>query len=274
MKKDAKTGILYREWESASPEAVLLLVHGLGAHTGRWEFLAEYFLRQNISSYAIELRGFGETEGVKGHIDSVDIYFSDIRRLSDIAKNKNSGKKIFLIGESIGALIAFPMIARDAGAFSGLVCISPAFSSRLNVKAADYVKMFLPLLYNPKKQFAVPFTSEMCTRDVQYQRAMNEDPREHRLISSRLVYEITMLQAKGKASAREIRIPALFLLAGEDRLVDPAVSRDIFDAIGSKEKKIIEYPEMFHALSIDVGREGVFSDISAWVKKTIEKVYL
>ena len=80
MITDQKTGIMYRLWEHPDPEAVLLLVHGLGAHSGRWDPLSEYFLKNNISSYALELKGFGSTEGPRGHIDTFATYFNDINR--------------------------------------------------------------------------------------------------------------------------------------------------------------------------------------------------
>ncbi|MBU4377156.1 MAG: lysophospholipase [Candidatus Omnitrophica bacterium] len=256
---------MYRKYHAHSSGAVLLLVHGLGAHSARWQFLVDFFLQNNFSSYAIELRGFGETVDRKGHVDSTNIYFSDISRLSVIARKENPGKKIFLIAESIGALISFSMLASGADFMSGLVCISPAFSSRLDIKPLDYIKIFFTLLYNPRKQFPVPFTAEMCTRDAGHQKVMKDDRREHRLVSAKLAFEITRLQKKALSSAAKITLPTLFLLAGDDKVVDPDVSRRVFYAIAAKDKKIVEYPEMCHALSIDLGKEKVFLEILKWI---------
>jgi len=157
------------------------------------------------------------------------------------------------------------MLASGTDSMKGLVCISPAFSNKLEVKPVDYLKMSLALLYNPRKQFLIPFTAEMCTRDMQYQKIMNKDPREHRLVSAKLIFEIKRLQKTAPRSAARIKLPTLFLLAGDDKLVEPAVSRKIFDMIASKDKKIVEYPEMCHALSIDLGREKVFLEILKWI---------
>ncbi len=200
----------------------------------------------------------------KGHVDSVNVYFSGISRLAGVALEENPGKNIFVLGESVGALISFSMLARGVDFARGLICVSPAFASRLDIRPLDYVKIFSALLYNPRKQFPAPFTAEMCTRDAEYQKAMEKDPGEHRLISAKLAFEITRLQKKSPASAAKITLPTLFLLAGDDKLVDPEVSRKVFGAIASKNKKIIEYPEMRHALSIDIGRERVFKDILTW----------
>ncbi|MFC1577122.1 alpha/beta hydrolase [Candidatus Omnitrophota bacterium] len=267
--KDAPTGILYREWKSPSPKAVLVLAHGMGAHTGRWQSLGAFLQRNGIASYAVELKGFGETEGLKGHIDSVNTYFSDIRRLSSIAEEENPGKKSFLLGESMGALIAFAMTAGDPGDFSGLICVSPAFKSSLKVSALDYLNILFSIVFNPKRQLAMRFTSGMCTGDEAYQKEMDRDPREHRFASAGLLIEILKLQLRSPGYARALNIPALFLTAGEDMLVDPAASERIFDMIRAKGRRLLRYPGMRHALTIDRGKEKVFSDIIEWIDEVI-----
>ncbi|MBL7158450.1 MAG: alpha/beta fold hydrolase [Candidatus Omnitrophica bacterium] len=269
MKKDAKSGILYREWTASDPEAVFLLVHGLGGHSERWKSLADFFLKKNISSYAIELRGFGETKELRGHVDSFKIYSNDILALRGIIEIENKDKKIFLIGESMGALLAFLLVPGEEDLFSGLICISPAFASRLNSSTLYYVKIFLSLFYNPKKQFTIPFTSEMCTRDPDCRKKMDDDKREHRLASSKLIFEIAKAQIKSAFLRKKIDIPLLFLLAGKDMLVNSEASRRLFKTIRAQDKTLLEYPGMYHALSVDAERAKVFQDMSGWVRNRI-----
>lgn len=267
IKIDKKTGIVYRQWQVSSPEVVLLMVHGLGAHSARWGGLSDFFLRQNISSYAIELKGFGETQGLRGHIDSFNIYYADIRRLLTIIQEENPGKKVFLIGESMGALIAFILTALEPDLFNGLVCISPAFFNRMKFSFLKYAAIFLSLLYNPKKQFNMPFDSAMCTSDAGYQKLMDADPREHRLATSRLLINIALSQMRSSMLKDRIKCSVLFLLAGRDMLVDTDVSKKFFNGLKTKDKTMLEYPDKLHALSIESGREKIFEDIFAWVSK-------
>ncbi|MBL7071583.1 MAG: alpha/beta hydrolase [Candidatus Omnitrophica bacterium] len=269
MITDKKTGIIYKEWKAASADAVFLLVHGLGAHTGRWIFLADFFLKRNISSYAIELRGFGETKGLKGHIDSFKTYLNDIAGLREIIAKENKGKKIFLIGESVGGLISFLTASVLPDFFAGLISISPAFASKLKATPLAYFKTLAPLIYNPKKQFPIPFDSKMCTRDTEYQRTMNSDLREHRLATSRFIFELIKAQLSCNIFSKIVDVPVLFLLSGNDKLVIPEATRRVFNRLRAKDKKIIEYPRMYHALSIDLDKEKVFNDILDWVEKRI-----
>jgi alpha-beta hydrolase superfamily lysophospholipase len=268
MIKDQSAGILYKKWDVNSPDTVFLLIHGLGAHSGRWDFLGEYFQGKNIASYSIELKGFGKTKDLKGHIDSLNIYIKDVLSLYKIIKKEHPAKKVYLLGESMGALIAF-LIAMNYGEFfDGLICISPAFANKMKFPAGQMVKMILSLPFIPKKQFTVPFNSQMVTRDKEYQKVMDSNPDEHRLATSKLLIEIVLAQFACMMGAGRIGIPLLFLLAGDDKdlLVDPVAAKKVFKKLKIDDKKMIQYPDMLHALSIELGREKVFEDIYKWVK--------
>jgi alpha-beta hydrolase superfamily lysophospholipase len=266
LKIDEKTAVTYGQWNAPLPKAVLLLVHGLGAHSQRWNFLADFFLQHNISSYAIELRGFGETKGLKGDVENFNIYYNDIRSLCGIIRRENPNKKIFLIGESMGALISFLAAVEEPDLFSGIVLLSPVFKSRLRMPSLSYFKIFFSLFYEPKKQFHIPFDSKMCTRDAAYQKIMDSDSREHRLTTARLLLNIVLSQIRAQYLKNRIRAPILFLLSGKDELADTRASQSFFQSLKTEDKGVFLYPEMRHALSIELGREKVFGDILEWIK--------
>jgi alpha-beta hydrolase superfamily lysophospholipase len=265
--QDAKTGIIYRQWSVPSPQAVLLLIHGLGGHSGRWGHLAHFFQQHSISSYALELEGFGLTHGLKGHIDSFKTYFSDISSFLGIIQRENPGKKVFLTGESLGGLIAFNMALLNPAMFAGLVCISPAFASRLKFGIMDYLEVFYDFFLDPRKQFKMPFDAQMCTGDAAYQKMMDIDPREHRFATAKLLVNSLLWQIRVELFLDKLKNPVLFLIAGKDMLVDPRTSKIIFKKLLVKDKQLIEYPDMYHALPIESGREKVFEDMRLWLEK-------
>ncbi|MFH1664579.1 MAG: alpha/beta fold hydrolase [Candidatus Omnitrophota bacterium] len=281
---DKDTGVLYRKWEATPAGAAFLLVHGLGAHGGRWSFLAEFLLKYGISSYAIELKGFGATDHPKGHIDSFKTYYNDIAALRGIIRKECPGKKIFLTGESMGALICFMMAARSSASvrgahknvrratsgerrFDGVICISPVFASRLKIPVIGYLGIFGALLYNSRKCFRLPFDSAMCTRDTAYREAMDSDEYEHRFATAKLLFEIAAAQVWSRFFAGRFEASVLFLIAGDDKLVYAGTSARVFRALRTEDKTMIEYPGMYHALSIEEGRERVFEDILKWVEE-------
>ena len=260
--------ILYRKWETANPQAVLLLVHGMGAHTARWNFLADYFTAQGFASYALELKGYGATpDRPRGHVDSFNLYYADILKLYDIIIKEHPGRKVFLLGESMGGLIAFLMACQHPDKFAGQVLISPAFQNGMKFKLSAYLTLVSQLFVNPKKTVDMPFTSAMCTRDLAYQQVMDNNPDESRVASLKMLMNILFAQMAALKLARTLQIPSLFLIAGHDYLVNEQAGRQVFAGLKLKDKTKIEYPKMLHALSIDLGREKVFADIFDWLSK-------
>jgi alpha-beta hydrolase superfamily lysophospholipase len=263
------TNVLYRRWEArppaAPPKAAFLLVHGLGAHSARWAFLAEYLAAAGYTSYAIELRGCGLTpERPRGHVDSLGVWESDVLALRETIAAENPGRKLLLLGESIGALVAFNAVCRHRAAFDGLVLVSPDFKNGLKFPLSAYLTLAALILFRPKKTIAIPFTSAMCTRDAAYQAVMDDHPGELRVGSLACLMSIMREQSRSKKLAARLGIPVLFLISGIDYLVDERASRKLFAKLPIADKAILEYPEMLHALSIDLGREKVFRDILEW----------
>ncbi|HDT13042.1 MAG TPA: alpha/beta fold hydrolase [Candidatus Aminicenantes bacterium] len=266
------TDVLFRRWDArpdaASPRAVLLLVHGLGAHSGRWTFLAEYFAGRGYASYAIELRGFGRTpERPRGHVRSFEVWGRDIMALRDELGRDFPDRKVFLVGESMGGLIAYDLAGRYPDRFDGTVLMAPAFRNGLTFPLGAYVKVALLSPFKPAHMIDLPFTSEMATRDADYAAAMNADPDELRAASLKLMAGFLPLQARAGRMAKRFRSPALFLIPGVDHLVDERAARRIFGRLGAADKTLVEYPEMFHALYIDLGREKVFRDMLGWLEE-------
>lgn len=247
----------YRQWGVSPSKAVFLLVHGLGAHAGRWESAGDFFAKHGITSYAIELKNFDLPKC--GH--------GNIIRLREIAMKEHPGKPIFLVGESFGAIISIEASSRGPGLFSGLICIAPAFANRVRPAVVEQLKIAASLLYNPNKQFRLPFSSEMCTRDTEYIKKMDEDSGEYRTVSSRLILNILLAQLRAGKLKDRIKEPVLFLVAGDDRLVDSAVTKKVFNAMTVEDKTLVEFPGMYHSLTIELGKETVFEEILKWVKE-------
>lgn len=255
----AGTGISYKVWALPSPKAKLILIHGLGANSSWWESFASESLKNGFSSYAIDLRehrSFAE-------------FFDLINNLLIKIKEDNPGKKIFAVGESMGALIILSMALKSQAIFDGLVCIAPAFNSKTPLKLKDYFRIFAPLFYDRNKRCSLPVTSDMCTRDPAYLKMIESTYDKDVMFTSQVLFDIFITQLSMRLSKMRIDSPLLFLVAGHDLLVYSEDSVKVFGRLISQDKTLIEYPGMYHALSIELGKEKVFQDIWAWVDKRI-----
>ena len=261
--------ILHRKWEPLPPgtpaRAAFLLVHGLGAQSARWGFLADSLAGAGFVSYAVELRGFGlSPERPRGHVRSLRVWERDVMALRDTIAAENPGRKVFLLGESVGGLVAFNAACRHPASFDGLILMSPDFRNGLKFPLSTYFTLAGLILFRPGKTLPIPFTSAMCTRDTAYQAVMESDSGELRVGSLACLMSILREQGRARKLARALAVPALFLIPGVDLLVDERAGRKLFSRLPGPDKTLLEYPDMLHALSIDLGREKVFEDILAW----------
>jgi alpha-beta hydrolase superfamily lysophospholipase len=251
--------ISYKIWAHPSPRCIAFLVHGLGSNSTWWEESAQFLLKNNISAYAIDLR----------HHNSFKEFFLAIKKLQTIIRKDNPGHKIFAVGESMGALIILSLALKNRLLFDGLVCISPAFDSKLLLKLPEYFKIFLPILYKPNKLHKLPLTPDMCTRDPSYLKIIEASYDKDIIQTSRVLFDIFITQTYMKIFTMKLDVSLLFLIAGDDKIIYSKASKKVFEKMKAKDKNIIEYPEMYHSLSIDLGKEKVFQDILNWMTRRI-----
>src|SRR5262245_32060832 len=68
----------WQAWSPPRPRAALLLVHGLGEHSGRYAHVARRFAACDYASVALDYRGHGRSSGPRVHIDSFDAWCDDV----------------------------------------------------------------------------------------------------------------------------------------------------------------------------------------------------
>ena len=169
----------------------------------------------------------------------------------------------------MGALIMLSMAVKDQALFDGLVCVAPAFNSKAPLKFLDYFRIFFPLFYDRNKRCALPVSSDMCTRDPDYLKMIDATYDKDVMTTSQVLFDIFITQLRMRLSRIRIDSPLLFLVAGHDLLVYSEASVKVFGRLKCKDKRLIEYPGMYHALSIELDKEKVFRDIWSWVDNRV-----
>lgn len=261
-----RSDILFRKWISSDSQRQFVLVHGMGAHSQRWEYLAQWFRSRNTSCYAIELKGFGETKTISGHIESFDIYYRDFDKIIEMLQITEPDQPVYLIGESLGGLLIYDYLHKN-NVVDGVCCLSPAFKNKMKFSFRAYLMFFWYLITNPWRTIKMPFTDQMLTRDELIKEQLHQDDRESRDVSAQMLWEILKAQLRASRFARKVKIPVQFILGGNDKMVDIKHSKRIYNKIKSTFKELKVFPEMEHALSIEQNREDVFQQIFDFVQK-------
>lgn len=250
----------------------IVLVHGQGEHSGRYVHWPHY-LRDTIGSiYAIDLRGHGQSTGLRGSIKNFDGYADDValavNRYSNYLLERYGKAEIHLVGHSMGGLTVIRTLLlhpelKIASAAVSAPMIDLAFPiPKVKVLAAKLMNKVLPLLPVPGEPIA-----DLVSRDPEVVKHYKNDPLNHGLASPSFYF--SYLDARDDTIARAgsfSKVPFLLLLPTGDRIISPEPTEKLFAAIKSSEKKLIRYPDLYHEVFNEPEKAKVFSDLQAWIK--------
>jgi len=264
-----QNGIFYRKQKAEKPAASVIMIHGMGAHSGRFEELGALLASRRINGYSIELEGHGELmEGChrQGHVGSIKVYHRCVKNLKKIVMEENPGLPVFMLGESMGGLIAAAHAASFDRDYAGLVLSAPAFGDKFSWGLKERLAIFLRSVISGSFGVKAPYRTEELTSDPVMMEKIRSDKKEHKTASANLLREILLSQLGLIFTARRIKAPVLLLLAGKDTVVYNNASLNFFRRLKCA-KSLITYPEMLHALTIEKARADVFDDIVDWVAR-------
>ncbi len=265
-----KNGIYYRKWEVKKTVAIILAIHGMGAHSERYSYMAEFLKTKKISTYSIALRGYGDIICKNpAYVPSLKVYCEDIKKLKEIIIKENPGKPIFILGESMGALIAHLTVLFFDSDYAGLIEVAPVYKDVMNMSLLKRIQIAFYAFFKPKKIIEMPFTTEKLTRDKNIIKKLNKDKKESRVASANLLLQILLNQIKIALFIKKIEIPTLFLLAEKDMLGSTEYNIKLFNKLKC-EKQMKIYKNSYHALTIEKNRKEVFKDIYLFLKKFLK----
>ncbi len=119
--------IFYRKYEAEGEKARMIIAHGLGEHSGRYDTVVSRLLPRGISIWAADHRGHGQSDGLRGHVSSFYQYVDDLHSLVALSRDTlPSDAKIFLLGHSLGGLIALRFASRFPEVVDGVIISSPS----------------------------------------------------------------------------------------------------------------------------------------------------
>jgi lysophospholipase len=261
--------LYYRTWEVAEPRAALVVVHGLSEHSGRYDRLGAMMTTMDVSAFALDLRGHGLSDGRRGHVGGFGSFLQDLDRFRrEVLGLVDPETPIFLLGHSMGGLIALRYQEEYAGAFAGAIVVSPWLATAIPVprwKAtlANTLARFMP---------ALPFNSgipaEYLSHDPVVVARYRDDPLVHGHITPRLFVEIS--REMGNAFQRSDRIcaPLLLLLAGADRIVDTDRSRAFARSLAAQDVEIRVYPDCYHEVLNEKDAQP-WRDLTRWLENRL-----
>lgn len=261
-------------WEKEPIKGAVVLVHGTGEHHGRYGHVIEMLTDHGYQVWAGDLPGWGRAEGIKGHIDSFSEYLTTVDQWVQTARNQLAAElPLYLLGHSMGGLVAVRYVQVYGGKhLHGLILSSPCLQLKMRVPAwkvelAGYLNRIWPTL-----RIANGITPDMVTRDAAVRAAYQTDPLNYPKASVRWFNELLQAMDLAWQESGQIRLPALILQAGADRLIKPKAVARFARQLGSEDVQYVEYPGFYHEILNEPEREQVCKDITDWLGRQRSKL--
>jgi len=243
---------------------VVLLVHGLGEHAGRYDPLARRLNEWGFVVRGYDQYGHGESGGVRGGLPSDNRFLDDLADMLDSTRaGMDKSTPLILFGHSLGGLVAARLVSLGLRPVQALVLSSPALELGLNA----FQKLLMAVLPRvaPGLRVNNGVDPELISHDPAQVRAYRHDPLVHDRISGRLAGFMVEAGVAIRAQAPLWTVPTLLLYAGIDRLIAPAGSRSFAAAAPAQVVSAHCFEDLYHEIFNETDPEPVYAELKAWL---------
>lgn len=259
--------LFYQEWKAKPAKGVLIFVHGLNEHSGRYGNPVRYFVKQGYTLYLFDQRGHGKSDGLRSHVDHFDSYLKDLDEFTRFAALREKGKKIFMVGHSMGGQVVLNYVGRLKPPLAGFI------TSSANIRVAvkiPWLKKYLGLnlvRFLPRFHLEGEIDPQWISRDPEVVRDYKRDPLVSKKMTLGLITELIKNQRTLLNLAPKVKIPGFLMHSGDDHICAKEGTEAFFKKMGAKDKKLKIYDGFYHELFNEYGREEVFRDMEEWLKR-------
>ena len=257
-------GIFVRSWQpGVDARAVVVICHGVNSHSGYFTWAAEQLVASGLAVYALDLQGRGQSDGERFYVDRISDYVHDVHAVISMAKSRNAGRPVYLLGHSAGGVVSCVYALEHQTDLAGLICESFAFQ----VAAPDFALAVVKgLSHLAPHANVLRLKNEEFSRDPRVVDAMNSDPLiANEVQPTKTVAELVRADERLKAEFPLITLPVLILHGTADKVTNPKGSQLFYDTAGSSDKTLKLYEGHVHDLLNDLGKEHVMADIAGWI---------
>lgn len=272
--KFERDGLVFfvKGWEpDASPKAVIALVHGHGEHVGRYAHLGKALTAAGYILVGFDLRGHGQTGGVRGHFPTLESVMEDIRQFFQFLSGRYPEAGQFLYGHSLGGLLVLTYTLQHGATLMGTVVSAPGLRSALQEQKAKVVLVKMLGSLMPTMLIKSDLPAEALSHDPAVMQAYQADPLVHDRVS--LGFGRAGLRAIDLcfAHAREYQPPLLIMHGTADPITYPSGSED-FAKLASQNNRDVTlklWNGMYHELHNEPEQGEVFKTVIEWLDRHV-----
>ncbi|MEY2913913.1 MAG: Phospholipase YtpA [Cyanobacteriota bacterium] len=262
--------LYYQSWHPGGEvRGILAIVHGLGGHSGLYKTIVEYLLPREYAVYALDLRGHGRSSGQRGYINTWTEFRDDLQAFLKLIQQQQPGYPIFLLGHSLGGVIALDYTlhyVKDQSTLAGVIGFSPSIG-QVGVPLSRVVLGKLFSRVWPRFSLHIGLDFSAGSRNQKILDSYTQDKLRHTLATARLSTEFFATVDWIHTHAEKWQVPLLILHGGADRIALPAGSQMFYEKVNYPDKLRIEYPGAYHNLHDDINYLEVITDLVDWMNQ-------
>ena len=254
--------VLFRRgWIPERPRAAVVLVHGFGEHSGRYEHVGRWLAQRDIAVHAYDHRGHGRSSGPRCHVDRFDDYLDDLAAVLGQVRADAAGLPLFLIGHSMGGLVVATFARERSPDVSAIVLSGAALAlpeASWRARIARWIRAVLPRLRLPA---GLPL--EGLSTDPRVLEAYLADPLVEQKMSASLAVELMAAVDRTGPGGADVAMPLLVLHGADDPICAPDGSERF--ALAARGARFIRYPNLRHEIFNEPSFESVLGDVLSFL---------
>jgi alpha-beta hydrolase superfamily lysophospholipase len=265
-KTDDGIQLFWQEWkpETITACGVVLLVHGLGEHSGRYTHVAEAFTQSGYILTAFDQRGHGRSAGIRGD-ETIAAACKDIDHFLSEVRHRHPMLPVFLYGHSLGGLLVLYYSIVNRPQISGVISTAPALSAEKGVSPATILLAKVMSRVAPTMQINNGLDRTGLSRIAEVVEKYNSDPLVHGKITARFGLDL-MQKGKWVLNQPEFPLPLLLIAGSADRIVDPVTVQQYGSSLkGDVTVNIVDGG--YHECHNEPEAEAVLKDIIQWIER-------
>jgi alpha-beta hydrolase superfamily lysophospholipase len=262
-------GLHCRRWGPHESQTALVVVHGLGEHSGWYDEFARFMAGQAVSTFAYDQHGHGKSPGVRGHAPSLETFVQDIQTVCRYVTEQQPQSEVVLLGHSMGGhcVLRF-LLDSELPRIDRAVVTNPMILPKHPPTEAQSFAAWLTAKVIPRFRVTTEMNRTQLTQDSEMLERLSDDPLLHEKLSIGVGGELMSSGHQLIDRAGELRTSLLFLIGGDDELCDTETSQLFCDQGGDRVIRKA-FPGLRHSLLLETERQQVFRAIGRWLRTSL-----
>ncbi len=265
--------IFLRSWMTNSPD-ILLILHGLGAHSGWFIDMGNKLAARGLTVYAMDHRGFGRSGGLRGHIDNYHTYVEDINFIVTTIRKRHPEATIHILGHSMGAIFASHYAAKYQNELTSILFLNPWVQDTSQLPMLTTLRIFLGGIFKSRRYWQVAGGSDVMTTNPEAIQMLQSDPYWCRKQTSSFLFQIILMRSAVLKKAKLISKPGWVMQAAADKSVVPEASHKLYDTLVNSDKTWKTFPGYAHDSEFEADRTLLDNEVVAWITEYMRELSL